>query len=133
MSRAALPALVLVTIVTMMMSLVPVRSTHASEASAGRSGAFAIDATFVLGGQGADYASTISALSRCPGCTESNPIFRNPTQLAAGKILVSSGVLYACHRLRKDGHGRAARVVAIVFGGVGVGMAIHNMRQGRGR
>lgn len=76
----------------------------------------------------ADTASTHYALSRCLGCREGNPIMREP----AGALLLKAGAVAAtstmANKLRKDGHGRAAKVLRWTVAAVWVGMAAHNMR-----
>jgi hypothetical protein len=45
-----------------------------------------LNSTLIFSGQAIDQASTIVALNRCPGCSESNPLMRNPAVIYPARI-----------------------------------------------
>lgn len=94
----------------------------------------ALNAAPILGNL-ADAASTARAIDR--GGIEANPLVRPVIDrggngaLFAVKAGVGIGLALAADKLARDGHKRAAKVLAILGGAVPLGAAIHNERQGR--
>jgi hypothetical protein len=88
--------------------------------------------TFMAVGQGLDTVTTIAALNR--GAVEANGLYgRHPStaKLVAAKLpMIGVGWLLTKVAPR---HPRVAKGAAYVIGGVGVGLALHNSQQGRGR
>ena len=87
-----------------------------------------LDATLILGGQAADVGSTYYALHRCPGCYEGG-LLGSANRVAVGKVAFSAGTILLCREMRKRGHKREARWVAVGVALVGGALAVHNMRQ----
>ena len=90
----------------------------------------AMDALIIGAGQGADVGSTYYALHRCPGCYEGG-LLGSANRVAVGKVVFSGATLLLCREMRKHGHKREARWVAIGVAVVGGALAAHNMRQPR--
>jgi hypothetical protein len=81
-------------------------------------------------GQSLDLVSTIAALNR--GTVETNPLMgKRPSsaKLIAAKLPML-GVGWLLVKLAPS-HPKLAKGTAYVIGGVGLGLAIHNVRQGR--
>jgi len=77
---------------------------------------------------GADLASTHYALKRCPSCYERNPLMTEPALSIVLKSAAVAGVSLGCDKLRKDGHGRAAKVLRWTVVAVWLGIAANNVR-----
>jgi hypothetical protein len=94
----------------------------------GRAGAdeLATDALIIGAGQGADVASTYYALSHCITYREGG-LLGSANRVAVGKVAFSGATLLLCKELRKSGHKREARWVAIGVGVVGGALAAHNL------
>ena len=76
----------------------------------------------------ADTASTHHALSRCPSCYERNPLMSEPALSIAVKAASIAGVSAGCEKLRRDGHGRTAKVLRWTVVAFWMGLAVHNAR-----
>lgn len=73
-----------------------------------------MDAVLLTSGAVLDLTSTEIALKRCQSCREGNPMGPSMAQrmgLRAATIAVGT---LACRKLRKDGHGRSARVLGLL-------------------
>lgn len=92
----------------------------------------ATDALIIGAGQGLDVGSTYYALHRCPGCYEGG-LLGSANKVAIGKVAFSAGTVLLCHELRKSGHKREARWVAIGVAVAGGALAVHNIRASRRR
>jgi hypothetical protein len=79
----------------------------------------------------ADFYSTHHALQACPSCYERNPVMSEPALGIALKAATVAGTTAACSRLRRDGHGRAAKVLRWTVTAVWLGIAAHNLRVSR--
>lgn len=82
-------------------------------------------------GAAADFASTNYALRMCPACSEGNPVVREPAMGLLVKAATVAGTTAACGRLRRDGHGRAAKVLRWTVTAVWLGIATHNLHTAR--
>ena len=80
----------------------------------------------------ADLASTRYGLAHCPECREGNPIMSEPAVAIAVKAAAVAGTAYACDRLRKDGHRRAAKVLRWTVAGLWLGVAGWNVHEAGG-
>lgn len=82
-------------------------------------------------GQAADAATTLYVLSRTPGTYEANPamapLVRKPGAFVAVKLAMGAGLAFASHLLARDGHTRAAKVLSVGAGALGVAAAVHNL------
>ncbi len=94
-------------------------------------GGWRVDAALITAGQAADLMSTEAALSRCATCDEANRPIRSRTVRIGAKTATALGLTLACQQLRRDGHPRIARGVAIGAGVLGGAVAAHNLRTGR--
>ena len=102
---------------------------HTSQACASE---LEVDALIVGAGQGSDIGSTFWALHRCPSCTEGG-LLGSPGRVAAGKAVFSGATVLLCRELRKSGHGREARWLAIGVAVAGGAFAAHNLAVARRR
>lgn len=93
--------------------------------------ALATDVAVLSIGAGLDVASTHWALSSCSSCYERNPIMSEPAVAIAVKAAAVAGTAAACGRLRRDGHGRAAKVLRWTVFSVWAGIAANNVRTAR--
>lgn len=95
--------------------------------------AVAVDVAVLSTAAMADLASTHHALKNCAGCYEANPIMTEPALAIALKTAAVAGTAAACSKLRKDGHGRAAKVLRWSMTALWLGVAAHNMQVARRR
>ena len=79
----------------------------------------------------ADLASTHHALQSCRACYEANPLMSEPELSIALKAATIAGTAAVCSKLRKNGRGRAAKVLRWTVTAVWLGVAAHNMRAPR--
>lgn len=80
----------------------------------------------LLGGQGADLATTLYGLSH--GATESNPILGgSPARITATKAAMTAGLAYLTHRMSKTSP-KAALITALLGGAAGAIPAAMNVR-----
>ena len=86
------------------------------------------DVAILSMGAAADFASTHYALKTCPACVERNPIMSEPAVALLIKAATVAGTTAACGKLRRDGHGRAAKVLRWTVTAVWLGIAAHNVR-----
>jgi hypothetical protein len=93
--------------------------------------AVATDVAVLTLAASADFASTHYALKTCATCYEANPVMSEPALGIAVKAATVAGTAFACDRLRKDGHGRAAKVLRWTVTAVWLGVAAHNLRVSR--
>ena len=93
--------------------------------------AVATDVAVLTLAAGLDTASTHYALSRCPSCYERSPWMREPALGVAIRAASVAGTAVVCSKLRKSGHGRAAKVLRWTVLAVGLGVAAHNLRASR--
>lgn len=97
--------------------------------------AFLTDASLIVGGNALDLGSTRYAMAHCPGCVESNPIMgQSLAQQLAVKSLASGVMILGVRELRKSGHPRAARVMAVsvcVLGATAAGWNLYQTRRRR--
>ena len=93
--------------------------------------ALATDVAVLTLAAGLDTASTHYALSRCPSCYEQTPWMREPAAGLAIRAVSVAGTAVVCSKLRKSGHGRAAKVLRWTVFVVGMGVAAHNLRASR--
>lgn len=78
----------------------------------------------------ADAASTHWALKRYEN-RELNPVMSEPAVALVLKAASVAVTAKACQKLRKDGHGRAAKVVRWSVAALWLGVAAHNVRMAR--
>ena len=78
----------------------------------------------------ADLASTRYGLS--VGLREGNPVMSEPAVSIAVKAATVAGTAYACGRLRRDGHPRAAKVLRWTVAGLWLGVAGWNVHRAGG-
>lgn len=81
----------------------------------------------------ADFASTHYALQRCASCSEGNPVMSEPAVSLALKGAGVAAVALGCERLRRAGHGRAAKVLRWSAVAIWMGLAANNVQKGRTR
>jgi len=93
--------------------------------------AIATDVAVMTLAASADFYTTHRALQTCPSCYERNPVMSEPALGIAFKAVTVAGTAVACGRLRRDGHGRAAKVLRWTVTAVWLGLATHNLRVGR--
>jgi hypothetical protein len=86
-----------------------------------------VDALIIGAGQGADIGSSYWALNRCPSCREHG---LGITGKAATGLAFSAGTVVLCRELRKTGHGKSARWLAISMAVLGGAFAAHNLATG---
>jgi hypothetical protein len=75
------------------------------------------DLAWLAGGATVDLVGTEFGLARNPGAYEMNPLGQTTGKRMAVKLGSIVVVGLVCRELRKDGHDKAARWVAIVGGG----------------
>ena len=73
------------------------------------------DAAWMSGAAVFDVATTRYTLRACSECYEANPLFRTDdgfrmTKAIVAKTAVTGVATYACYKLRKEGHPRAAKI-----------------------
>lgn len=90
--------------------------------------AIATDVAVMTLAASADFYTTHHALKTCPSCYERNPVMSEPALGIALKAVTVAGTTLACDRLRRDGHGRAAKVLRWTVTAVWLGIAAHNVR-----
>ena len=90
-------------------------------------GPAAVDVAVLTIASGADFATTRYALRQCPGCSESNPIQREPALSIATKAAAVVVTAAACEKLRRDGHGRWAKGLRWGIAALWLGLAGHNI------
>ena len=93
--------------------------------------AVATDVAVLTLAASADFYTTHHALQACPSCVERNPVMSEPALGIALKAVTVAGTAAACQRLRRDGHGRAARVLRWTVTAVWLGIAANNLKVSR--
>lgn len=81
-------------------------------------------------GNVADLATTEWALAQ-PGIAEANPLMRTRSARITLKVGAVAGQTYLANRLRRQGHPKAARVLAYVVAGANGYLALRNLRTAR--
>lgn len=86
----------------------------------------------MIGGSGADLASTLYALKHTPGAVEANPLLSHggDAGLVAGKVASTLGLAMLMKHLSKN-HPTAAKVLGYGGGAALSGLAMHNMKVGK--
>ena len=95
--------------------------------------ASALNTGLIFSGQAIDQASTTIALNRCQGCSESNPLMKNPAVIYAARIgfaLLGSAI---ANEIEKSGHKTTARIFSISLFVIPSVIAYHNMKVSRRR
>lgn len=91
----------------------------------------ALNTTLIFSGQAIDQASTTIALNRCPQCSESNPLMKNPAVIYPARIgfaLLGSAI---ANKIEKSGHKTTARIFSISLFVIPSVIAYHNMKVSR--
>ncbi len=84
----------------------------------------------LIGGNVADLATTLQAISSGRGHEANNLMGSSPARIAATKAGVTAAEAYALDHLAKN-HRTAALLTALGIGGLGAGLAAHNAKVGR--
>ncbi len=87
----------------------------------------------LLAGSALDLATTLHALATVPGAVEGNPLLSHGGNagLIGVKLGTTAGLIWAIHRIDKDGHPRAAAILGYVGCAVLSGIAYRNTQVGR--
>jgi hypothetical protein len=85
------------------------------------------DVAWISAGMTADLVSTEMALQHCASCAEANPLGQSVDRRVVLKVAGTAVTGLACHKLRKDGHSRAATTLRWVTTGLLLGVAAHNL------
>lgn len=84
----------------------------------------------LIGGNGADLATTLRALTSGAG-HEANPLMStSPVGITAQKAAGTAGLALLMHELAQRGHPKIAKAIGYLDGGAMAGLALHNAHVG---